>query len=266
MTCYFSRSFFRYFAPSPFQITLESGENMARGIWKNSLLKIFLTRSGLGLFFRPFLYSTEERIHFDLIESLTYSTEPILQIIDWKTRALFYYWLIETPQTLFEELFLANESNQRVCSFIDDARHAQESQVAYLTQGYVLYYLEKLLELDRYFCRKFGLDVIAMRQLVCSVFGLEHPMIYYEKKFCNLEDAPQNLSQENIQAVYLDKMIQTFYDKKNHTNYHQKSHEIQLCQEFCSWKMANARHVTLAMLAELEQEEGLELSVLSRLK
>jgi len=221
----------------------------------------------LGLLFRPFLYSTEERIHFDFIESLTYFTESILQITDGKTRALFYYWLIEVPQTLFEELFLANEANQRVCSFIDEAHPVQVSQVAYLTQGYVLYYLEKLLGMDHYFCGKFGIDGIAMHQLVCTVFGPEHRIFYYAKKFYSLEDSPLNLSQENIQTIFLDEMIQALvYDGKSQENPIQKSHEIRLCREFCSWKMVNARHVTLSMLAELEQAEGLEFEALSHLK
>lgn len=243
-----------------FQITLESGENMARGIWKNGLVKIFLTRSSLGVLFRPLLYTTEERIHFDFMESLTYFMEPILQIVDGKTRALFYYWFIEIPQTLFEELFFTNEVDQRVCSFVDQAHQAQASQIAYLTQGYVLYYLEKMLGMDHYFCIKFGLDVIALQQLVCSVFGPEHPMIYYEQKFHNIEDVSQNLSQYNIQAIYLDRMIQYLLGGgKKQENCIEQSHEIQLCLEFCSWKMVNARHMTLAMLAELEQAEGLEL-------
>lgn len=219
------------------------------------------------MFFRPLLYSTEERIHFDFIESLTYFTEPILQITDGKTRALFYYWLIEIPQTLFEELFLANEANQRVCSFIDEAHPVQVSQVAFLTQGYVLYYLEKLLGTDHYFCGKFGIDVIAMHQLVCAVFGPDHLILYYERKFYSLEDSPQNLSPENIQTIFLDEMIQALvYDGKSQENPIQNSHEIQLCREFCSWKMVNARHTTLAMLAELEQAEWLELETLSHLK
>ena len=161
---------------------------------------------------------------------------------------------------MFEELFFTNEVDQRVCSFIDQAHQAQASQIAYLTQGYVLYYLEKMLGMDRYFCIKFGLDVIAMQQLVRSVFGPEHPMIYYEQKFYNIEDYPQNLSQDNIQAIYLDRMTQYLLaGGKNQENCTEQSHEIQLCLEFCSWKLANAKYMTLAMLAELEQAEGLEL-------
>ena len=82
---------------------------MARGIWKNSLLKIFLTRSFLGPLFRPLLYSQEEYIHYSFVAPFAPLANSIVKMRESRIKVIAYYWLVDVPRTIFEELFFLME-------------------------------------------------------------------------------------------------------------------------------------------------------------
>lgn len=152
---------------------------MARGIWQNSLLKIFLTRSCLGSFFRPLLYSKEECIHYSFVLPLTELSSVIVKMRESREKAIAYYWLIEVPRNLFEELFFPDGEDHPHCHLLAYAQGGNAESIAYLTQSYALSYLEHALVRDCAFQEELITTVADLHQIVASLYGIENQVAYY---------------------------------------------------------------------------------------
>jgi hypothetical protein len=225
---------------------------MARGIWKNGLVKIFLTRSCLGFIFRPLLYSREEAIHFEFLCPFIALTKKIVRIPQHRERSLLYYWMIEIPQTMFEELFLSDEQSQRVCSMLDYADNGAVADSAYLTQGYVWDCLERLLKADSCFCHKFGMEATELQKLMYSILGRKHPSADYQQWFSHMPDNASDLTSSPIQQIYLERMVSNLTGGTTSGNSRRAINKLlQEGRAFCLWKMINAKYTTITMLEEL---------------
>jgi len=231
---------------------------MARGVWKNGLLKIFLTRSSLGCLFRPLLYSREEAMHFALLEPFAMLTGKIIELPGYWERSLIYYWMIEIPQTLLEELFFSDEQGRRICFLLDEADPAAAVDIACITQGYVWNYLDRLLQTDSDFYNKFGMNALDLHNLICSLIGPENSILFYQQEFSDIVANTNELTRGKTQQIFFKNV---FSDLKSTVSDKQMSD----CMAFCLWKMNNARYLSLTMFDAIKQGESVGVKAMSRL-
>lgn len=223
---------------------------MARGIWKNGLLKIFLTRSFLGFIFRPLLYSCEENIHYTFLCPLTDLARQITTIRDCKKKALANYWLVEVPRTLLEELFLADGDNRRKWMLPEQLQTTDGSELAYLTQGYVVAHLGRMLAADDLFRSRFGISKDELRNIIYAAFGEQSRSLYYESRFSGLL---ASVAVPAVDSLYLQEMMGCLTDTVTvNLLCGSQAEQIQPLVSFCLWKLLNAQQHTLTLLDFME--------------
>jgi len=226
---------------------------MARGIWENSLMKIFLTRSFLGPIFRPFLYSTEEYVHYTFLEEITILTQEITQIRNLEKRGLTYYWLIEVPRSLFEELFINGIENQRKCQIFNDIKAKDGTEIAYLTQGYILAIMPCMLQEDEYLDLRISPSMSELEQIIITTYGSENRIFYYQHYFQQLlADFFAEEVNDGMVRLYIEKVIDHL--TATATFPRDSSQQIKIHQEtlsYCLWKLQNIKSSVAAMIKRL---------------
>lgn len=231
---------------------------MARGIWENSLMKIFLTRSFLGPIFRPFLYSAEEYVHYTFLEEITMLTQEIVKISNLEKRGLAYYWLIEVPRSLFEELFINNAENQRKCQIFYDSKVRDGSGIAYLTQGYILAIMPCISQKDESFHLRISPSISELEQIILAVYGAENRISYYQHYFQQLlTDFRAEETNEAVVRCYIEKMIDHVTDISafpRESNQQWKIHQEAL--NYCLWKLQNTKSSWSDMVRRLKEIRG----------
>jgi hypothetical protein len=231
---------------------------MARGIWENSLMKIFLTRSFLGPIFRPFLYSAEEYVHYTFLEEITMLTQEIIKIRNLEKRGLTYYWLIEVPRSLFEELFINSAKNQRKCQIFYDSKVRDGSEIAYLTQGYILAIMPCILQQDESFNFQISPSISELEQIILAAYGAENRISYYQHYFQQLlADFRAEETNEAVVRCYIEKVIDHVTDISafpRESNQQLKIHQEAL--NYCLWKLQNTKSSWAAMVRRLNEIRG----------
>jgi hypothetical protein len=231
---------------------------MARGIWENSLIKIFLTRSFLGPIFRPFLYSTEEYVHYTFLEEITMLTQEIIKIRNLEKRGITYYWLIEVPRSLFEELFINGVENRRKCQIFYDTKTRNGSEIAYLTQGFILAIMPCMLQKDESLNLQISPSISELEQIILSAYGAENRIFYYQHYFQQL--LAEFFAEETNDAMvrfYIEKVIDHVTDSS--TLSRDSNQQLKIHQEtlnYCLWKLQNTKSSVTAMVQRLEEIRG----------
>lgn len=234
---------------------------MARGIWENSLLKIFLTRSFLGPIFRPFLYSPEEYIHYTFLEEITMLTQEIFKTRNLEKRGLTYYWLIEAPRALFEELFISGIEKQKKCLNFYEIKTKNGTEIAFLTQGYILAILPWLREQDESFKNTLiSPSMSELEEVILRVYGSKNQIFYYQHHFKLLLD--HFFTEEGNEAIvrlYIENVIGHLTEISAASQ--EPNQQLMIPQEtvnYSLWKLQNTKSVVSAMIKLLvEKKAGL---------
>jgi hypothetical protein len=221
---------------------------MARGIWKNSLLKILLTRGFLGEIFRPLLYSSEEYLHYSFLAAMNAVTQQILALQDFKSRGLAYFWLIDVPRTIFEQLFFTDEDEQTAAGHSDFFKATDGSETAYLTQGYVWFYLEYLLNTNDSAIAPYSKDLRKVAALLSSLFVPESKIAYYHSYFTLLSASAQDTMLEETAQLYITQAINYLAITNGAVSVSATPAFIQTSSRKCAWKLENAKYTTVTML------------------
>jgi hypothetical protein len=238
---------------------------MARGIWENSLLKIFLTRSFLGPLFRPFLYSAEEYVHYTFLEDITILTQEIIQIRNLKKRGLTYYWLIEVPRSLFEELFINSVENQGKCQIFKDIKAKEGTEMAYLTQGFILAIMPYMLQKDESLDLSISPSISELEQIIIAAYGSKNRIFYYQYYFQQLlaDFFPEKVD-DAIARLYIEKVIEHLTGLAIVPG--DADRRIKIQQEtlnYCLWKLQNTKSSVTAMvnyLGEIKNDQASHIS------
>lgn len=231
---------------------------MTRGIWENSLLKIFLTRGPLGTFFRPLLYSCEEQMHFSFLNPLTDLADAIIAIADCRKRMIAYYWLCEVPRKIFEEIVLPDDTGYRLCRFLPDAEPSHAEDIAYLTQGYILSYLERILKVDHLFNETLNISLRDLEAIIDSAYGSPNKVAHYRRIFdekaeqSSPADYPANFV---IHHYYGSELLRSlaFSAATGNLPDGDMSRQLRNLSMTASRKLQAARYNTLLMLEDMKQ-------------
>lgn len=223
---------------------------MARGIWQNNLLKIFLTRSCLGTFFRPLLYSPEEWIHYSFVEPLTELSNVIVKMRESRAKAIAYYWLIEVPRILFEELFFPDEADHSLCHLLTYAQRTNAEGIAYLTQSYALSYLEHALVRDCSFQKELVTTVADLQEIVASLHGVENQVAHYCEIFRDKQlDGLLDSNGYDLHYFYAQEILSTLTSDLDIDEILRfESAQIHTLAMFGPRKLRNAKKTTMRML------------------
>lgn len=223
---------------------------MARGIGKNSLTKIFLTRSFLGPIFRPLLYSREEYIHYTFLEEITMLTQDIMAMPDLEQRGLTYYWLIEVPKSLFEGLFIITDHHQKKCNLSDYTNGKDGTGLGYLTQGYILAILPYLVEKDQLLDQLIHPAINDLEKIIFTMFGPENLIFQYQNHFGQLiNDMLKGPINDVISVSYIQQVID--HMENNSMVFRDENQLIQIQQEtieYFLWKLQNIKFSAAAMV------------------
>lgn len=230
---------------------------MARGIGENSLTKIFLTRSFLGPIFRPFLYSAEEYVHYTFLEEITMLTHDIMAIPNLEQRGLTYYWLIEAPRSLFEELFITGGGNQKQCNVLDDTASKDGSELAYLTQGYILAILAHMLEKEERLQLHFNVKLSDLEEIIIAALGLDNRIFHYQHYFQQLiHECLEDVMDDAIPLFYIKKVIAHLDESSSIPRENDLSVKIeQKALAYCLWKLQNIESTATAMVRRFSEVE-----------
>lgn len=216
---------------------------MARGIWKNSLLKIFLTRSPLGDILRPLLYTPKEHIHYTFLESMNIVTAPIFALHDLKNRGLTYFWIFDMPRTLFEEVFFPDDEEEATACSGDFFKAVDGEEPAYLTQAYAWFYLEYLLKAHDSVIAPYSKDLENLAAYLSSLFAPESKVFYYHNCFMRLLAAvDENRVQEEAAIFYITEI----------TNPENRDF-LKAPARKCIWKLENAKYSMVSLINYWQQ-------------
>lgn len=226
---------------------------MSRGIWGNSLLKIFLTQGPLGSLFRPILYSREEQIHFSFMAPLLLTASEIRTITDYRKQSIAYYWLCEVPRNIFEEIFLPDEAGCKLCNFLRYAKIGNAENLAYLTQGYVLSYYERILENDRCFHETVNIPVAELENIAGLAYGDTEKISEYRNAFNEkaCEDASDDFP---IHRYYAHELLRTINSSKSIAGIiAEETHQLNKLVLFGPRKLRNAKNNTLLLCEAIKE-------------
>lgn len=200
---------------------------MTRGIWTHGALKTFLTRGLLRGIFRPLLYTKGENIHADFLAVLNHEfLRPMRRrvgnhVIDEAMPLVF--WLVLAPKAYFEAVFMEDENGQAWCSDVVRKSTLQNGkECAYLTQAFVLWNLQQLLQNSNGFRDTMGFSIQHVEDLVNLILGKQNKVIqyldYFRDKFDvrKIEvDAPDCVDPRDWPIVYVFEVARLLiYDKQ----------------------------------------------------
>jgi len=89
---------------------------------------------------------TIEQIYDSFLSVINDTTKVIDEKLDNLTKIALRVWLSSAPLEYFKLLFLPNEDNQIQIPILEKAEHNAGAKCAYLTQGFMLFYLEQILK------------------------------------------------------------------------------------------------------------------------
>lgn len=176
---------------------------MARGIMKHGPIKTFFTRGILGGLFRPILYSKVDKINYDFVRVITETIEVIDKKIPNQYNMALQIWLSMAPLEHFGLLFLPDENNEILIPMLEKAEVNSGRECAYLTQGFMLFYLEQFIKNSPDFREKTTMTLKDIDDMCDLFFGEGNKTRKYLDYFRNLFDRSQiDFRDEPIMYVY----------------------------------------------------------------
>lgn len=231
---------------------------MARGIWKNNLLKIFLTRSFLGPLFRPLLYSQEEYIHYSFVAPFAPLANSIVKMRESRIKVIAYYWLVDVPRTIFEELFFPDGAEDALCHLLTYAQRADGEGIAYLTQSYALSYLEHALVRDSSFQEELTITAADLHKIIASLYGAENQVAHYCEIFREKQrDGLLDSNGYDLHYFYAQEILYTVTCNLDVDEIlRSESAQIENLAMFGPRKLRNAKKTTLRILDATKIEKN----------
>lgn len=161
---------------------------MSRGIMKHGPVKTFFTRGILGDLFRPILYSKIDKINFEFVEVITKTIKGIDAKIHSPNKMALQIWFSMAPLEHFELLFLPDKNNNTIIPMLEKAEISNGKECAYLTQGFMLFYLEQLLKNSPEYKEKIKISIEDINNTCNIIFGENNRVLFYLNYFRNKFD------------------------------------------------------------------------------
>jgi len=185
-----------------------------------------------------------------------------MAIPDLEQRGLTYYWLIEVPKSLFEELFIIGDHHQKKCNLSDYTNGKNGTGLGYLTQGYILAILPYLVERDQLLDQLIHPAINDLEKLIFTMFGPENLVFQYQNHFGQLiNDALKEPINDMISVSYIQQVID--HIEKNSMVSRDESQLTQIRQEtieYFLWKLQNIR-ISAAAMVRYFKEAGIGKAV-----
>ena len=101
----------------------------------------------------------EDFINFKFIEALSNTSKIIDEKIEEPKNTILNIWLYLAPMELFEHLYLPNEHGITYIPLLENAEYQNGEECAYLTQGFMIYNLERIITNSSEYKDQTGLSV-----------------------------------------------------------------------------------------------------------
>lgn len=186
---------------------------MARGIMQHGELKTFFTRGILGSLFRPFLYSKIDKINYDFVRVITETINGITKKINKPDQVALQIWFSMAPLEHFGLLFLPDETNETLIPMLEKAEVNGGRECAYLTQAFMLFYLEQILKNSPDFKEKTKISLKDIEDTCDIVFGEGNKTRQYLDYFRNSFDRIQ-IDPRDEPIVYVYEATKLFINDK----------------------------------------------------
>lgn len=110
---------------------------------------------------RRFIGSTPGiKIHSEFGDVIVRTTKELAKVSDKSIRSLMLSWYVSLPWAFFEDLFINNNKyNQPLLAVFDNAEVINGADCALITQAFVLYHLEQLINNDVNY-KKFSMNEV----------------------------------------------------------------------------------------------------------
>lgn len=118
----------------------------------------------------------------DVNIGINITSEILLKKLDDENKFFWTYWMSIVPYKLFDQLFIS-DSLIKVPVFKDADNNASYAPV-YVTQAFVLYYLETLIQNDKKFSSKFNIKSSDIEDICNIIYSKENnPVLRYLEHF-----------------------------------------------------------------------------------
>jgi hypothetical protein len=129
---------------------------------------------------------------------------------------LAYLWIFDVPRTIFQEVFFTDDEHQTAAYSIDFVKETDGREPAYLTQGYVWYYIEYILKINDSVISPYIKDLRNLAEFLTAAFATESKIAYYRDHFTRLSAvSAEGTVQEEAARLYITETIRHLTDTKN---------------------------------------------------
>lgn len=151
---------------------------MNRGIFRHGFFKTFLTRGFLRSIFKLLLYTKADKIHSDFVKVVNNFVvkKP-------KNEMTILFWLVMVPKLFFETIFIEDENGEAYLDVVKNATQDNGRECAYLTQAFVLWNLQQILQNKKEFKTQMGFLIEDLEKITKRVLGQENKIIFYLNYF-----------------------------------------------------------------------------------
>lgn len=181
---------------------------------KHNPVKTFFTRGFLGRIFRPILYSKIDRINFEFMAVINETIKEIEEKIHTPNKGALYIWFSVAPLQLFELLFLPNIDNRTVVPILEKAEINNGKECAYLTQGFMLFHLEQILNNSPEYVEKIKTSIGDLDNMCNIVFGENNRVLKYLTYFRNKLDR-SIIDPRDESIIYVYRVAELFIPDNN---------------------------------------------------
>lgn len=157
--------------------------NMSSGIFKHGLIKTILTRGFLSPIFKSMLYTKEDNIHNDFVEVVNDFVVKVPRDIKPKSEKTMLFWLAIVPKNFFEAIFIDNDKAPAYLNVVENATQNSGKECAYITQAFILYNLEQILQNKAGFKEAMGFTIEDLENVTKIILGEDNKILTYLNHF-----------------------------------------------------------------------------------
>lgn len=162
--------------------------------------KSSFSSSFLGSLFKTVEPSNIDKIHSEYLGIISDTIRKVEKNIIKKYRGVLVVWFAMAPKELFEFLFFPDDDNNIVVPMLDKAEVINGKECAIMTQGFILYILEKIVNDSPEYRRATGFAVEHLQPICSFVFGDNSKQLYYWNYF---KEEFKNEDSRNISIKYV---------------------------------------------------------------
>jgi hypothetical protein len=187
---------------------------MSRGIMKHGTVKTFFTRGILGGIFRPILYTKIDKINYEFVGVITETIKGIDTKVHNPNKMALQIWFSMAPLEHFELLFLPDKNNSTIIPMLEKAEISNGKECAYLTQGFMLFYLEQLLKNSPEYRGEIKTSIEDIDNTCNIVFGENNKVLKYLNYFRNTFDRSK-IDPRDEPIIYVYRATELFIPDSN---------------------------------------------------